>query len=203
MITPFVKGFLTTASLIGGIGIQNVFILKQGLIKSHVLPVILACWMIDVLLITIGVNGVGKLILAIPNFLYVTRYGGAAFLFCYGARAFYSSYKNDEGIAINSLDKKRPLIPTMMILLGVSFLNPHTYLDTMVLIGSVGAHLSGPARVLFIGGATSASLFWFIILCYGARYLAPYFQKNNTWRIFNFFVGCMMWTIAISLLYMN
>ncbi|RYE05691.1 MAG: amino acid transporter [Rickettsiaceae bacterium] len=203
MAGPFVKGFFTTASLIGGIGIQNIFVIKQGLTKSYISTVILMCWLIDVLLITLGVNGIGKLVISAPKLLNIIKNAGAIFLFSYGIKAFYSSYKNDQVIDLNHRDTKTSMLFVVINLLSVSFLNPHTYLDTMVLIGSVGAHFQKLERLLFISGAALASLSWFTILCYGARYLAPYFEKKNTWRIFNFFIGCMMFTIAISLLHIH
>lgn len=199
MLFAFLKGFFTTAALITAIGAQNIFVLKQGLMKSHVFIVILLCWLIDVMLISIGVNGVGKLIMTIPHLLDITKYGGAVFLFCYGFMALLSAYKCEMSMDANDL-KEKSLSSIIVTLLAVSFLNPHTYLDTMILIGSVGAHFQGIDRVFFIIGAINASLFWFIILCYGARYLAPYFQKPNVWRIFNIFVGITMWSIATSLI---
>lgn len=200
MVFPFFKGFLTTAGLITAIGAQNIFVLKQGLMRSHVLLVILLCCAIDAFLITIGVNGVGELIITVPYLLHITKYGGALFLFCYGAKAFIEAYKGKMVMEIVTAEYRQSVNKVILTLLAVSFLNPHTYLDTMVLIGSIGAHLNDSQQVFFIIGATCASLFWFILLCYGARFLAPYFQKASVWRIFNSFVGLTMWGIALSLI---
>jgi L-lysine exporter family protein LysE/ArgO len=199
MLLSFFKGFLTTAGLITAVGAQNIFVLKQGLMRSHVLLVIITCCTIDAFLIAIGVNGVGNLIITMPMLLHITKYGGALFLFCYGAKALYEAYKGEMTMKIDEANKKQSLKSVILTLLAVSFLNPHTYLDTMVLIGSVGAHLDDVERIFFIVGATFASFLWFTLLCYGARYLAPYFQKASVWRIFNSFVGIIMWGIAFTL----
>lgn len=199
MFASFLKGFCITASLVIAIGAQNIFILKQGLLRSHILLVVLLCWLIDVLLITIGVSGIGQITLTNPIFLHITQYGGALFLAAYGVKSFYAAYKGDDVIILDNANRES-LHSIIVNLLIVSFLNPHTYLDTMILIGSVGAHYDHLQRVLFIAGASLASLIWFILLCYGARYLAPYFRKRKVWRIFNICIGIMMWTIACSLL---
>jgi len=200
MIIPFIKGFLTTAGLITAIGVQNIFVLKQGLMKSHVLLVILMCCAIDSMLVTIGVNGVGKLIITVPHLLHITKYGGAIFLLFYGSKALLDAYRCEMVMKPNDTQHVQSITQVTLTLLAVSFLNPHTYLDTMVLIGSIGAHLNDEQQIFFIIGATLASLAWFILLCYGARYLAPYFQRREVWRIFNIFVGLTMWTIAASLI---
>ena len=199
MIIPLFKGFMTTAGLITAIGMQNVFVLKQGLMRSHVLLVIVLCCAIDSLLVTVGVNGVGKLILTVPHLLHITKYGGALFLFCYGSKALMDAYKGEMAMEVNNNENKQPVTQVVLTLLAVSFLNPHTYLDTMVIIGSVGAHLANGQQIFFIIGATCASLVWFILLCYGARFLSPYFQKREVWRMFNIFIGLTMWAIALSL----
>ena len=199
MLISFIKGFVTTAGLITVIGMQNIFVLKQGLMKSHVLLVILMCCAIDSLLVTVGVNGIGKLIITVPYLLHITKYGGAIFLFCYGCKAFIDAYRGEMEMKINDRHYAQSVTKVMLTLLAVSFLNPHTYLDTMVIIGSVGAHLANGQQIFFIIGATCASLVWFILLCYDARFLSPYFQKREVWRIFNIFIGLTMWVIALSL----
>ena len=199
MLISFLKGFCITASLVIAIGAQNIFALKQGLLRSHILLVVLLCWLIDMLLITIGVSGIGQIMLTNPIFLHITKYGGALFLTVYGIKSFYAAYQGDDVIVLDSTNRES-LYSIILNLLIVSFLNPHTYLDTMILIGSVGARYDHLQRISFIAGASLASLIWFILLCYGARYLAPYFRKPEVWRIFNICIGITMWAIACSLL---
>lgn len=197
---PFIKGFWTSAGLIIAIGAQNIFVLKQGIMKSHVLIIAVLCSLIDAFLIIVGVSGVGKLIVSIPGLLHVTKYGGALFCFWYGLRAFHSAVKSNNTINLGQHFEAPTLASTISAVLAVSFLNPHTYLDTIILIGSIGAQFQEKIERIFFGiGAISASFIWFFLLSYGAGYLAPLFTKSLTWRLLDCLVGIIMWSIAMSL----
>lgn len=197
---PFIKGFCTSAGLIMAIGVQNTFVLKHGIMKSHVLLIAILCSIIDAALIILGVGGAGKLIVSLPHLLHITKYGGAIFCFCYGGRAFYSALKSQNAIRLDDTNKEAGLYLTISTLLAVSFFNPHTYLDTVILIGSIGAQFQEEfKRLLFAIGAVTASSIWFFALAYGAGYLAPLFTRPFTWRLLDIFIGIVMWSIAGSL----
>lgn len=198
---PFVKGCGTGAGLIIAIGAQNAFVLKQGIMKSHVFIVALLCAIIDAVLIALGVGGLGKLITSVPYLLDITKYGGAVFLFYYGFRAFRSAYVAGQGLQIDESFEHPTLKVTILTLLAMSLLNPHVYLDTVVLLGSIGAQFEELERALFAIGAMVASFLWFFSLAYGASYFAPLFKKPRAWRILDICVGVIMWVIAISLLW--
>lgn len=196
---PFLEGCGTGASLIIAIGAQNAFVLKQGILKNHVFATALFCAITDALLITIGVAGFGELLTLNPILLVIAKWGGAAFLFYYGLRAFWSVF-SDHSLKIN---QKEPALPslkeTILILCALSFLNPHVYLDTVVLLGTIGSQFESVSRVFFTLGAIFASFTWFFGVCYGARYLAPLFSKPASWKVLDFLIGCIMWGIALSL----
>jgi L-lysine exporter family protein LysE/ArgO len=200
MFLPFAKGAVTSASLITAIGAQNAFVLKQGILGRHLFTVALLCALIDAVFITFGVKGLGELIVNTPPLLFTARYGGALFLFCYGLKSFYSAIKFKNGMIIDDALEIPTLSATIGIVLAISLLNPHLYLDTVVLIGSIGAQFSQEVeRNLFAVGAIFSSFIWFFCLAYGARYLAPLFGQAITWKILDFFIAILMWAIALSL----
>lgn len=197
---PLIKGFSTSAGLIMAIGAQNAFVLKQGIRRSHIFIIALLCSLIDAFLIILGVGGVGQLIVSVPNLLHIAKYGGIIFCLLYGTRSFIAAFTSKSSIKIEDAQRQDNLLSVIGMILAVSFLNPHTYLDTMILIGSIGAQFQeGGDKISFIIGAVLASITWFFALAYGAGYLAPLFSKSFTWRILDFVVGCIMWSISISL----
>lgn len=200
-VLPLLKGCGTSAGLIIAIGAQNAFVLKQGLMKSHVFLVAILCSVIDAVLIALGIGGLGNLISSTPYLLDITKYGGAAFLFYYGAKAFWAVYSSSQAIRLGDDFNKPTLKATILTLLAMSLLNPHVYLDTVVLLGSIAAQFDEEERVLFALGAMMASFIWFFSLSYGARYLSPLFQNPRAWKVLDILIGIIMWTIAISLLW--
>ncbi len=198
---PFATGCGTGACLIIAIGAQNAFVLKQGIMRSHVFTVALLCSIIDAALIALGVGGLGKIIASTPYLIMATKYGGAAFLFYYGLRAFRAAAQSPKLRVTQDTFDHPTLKATVLTLLALSLLNPHVYLDTVVLLGSIGAQFDPEERLLFALGAMTASFIWFFSLCYGAGYLAPLFEKPISWRILDALVGCVMWGIALSLLW--
>lgn len=198
---PLLQGCITGAGLIIAIGAQNAFVLKQGLLKNQVFVTALFCALADALLIALGVGGVGRILASNYELLFIAKWGGAAFLLWYGYRSFRSVFRS-KNLKASGSDTPN-LKETLLTLAALTFLNPHVYLDTVVLLGSIGAQFPSDERPFFAIGAMIASFVWFFGLCYGARLLAPLFEKPVAWKILDFGVGCVMWAIAISLLFSN
>ena len=196
----FLEGLSIGASLIIAIGAQNAFVLKQGILRKYVFITALICSLIDGALITAGVFGLGAIITRIPILMIVATIGGSLFLIVYGIRSLISVYKpkilNDAVVPKGLGD----LHATILTLLAFSFLNPHVYLDTVVLLGGIGARHPQAQRLSFVTGAASASVIWFFGLAYGSSILTPLFKKKLTWRILDFIIGCIMLFIAFKLI---
>ena len=197
-MTAFYAGLSLGLSLIIAIGAQNAFVLKQGLHKRHVFIVCLLCALSDGLLIAVGVSGFYLMVAKLPWLEGAARYGGAAFLLAYGARSFRAALCSSEALkvadhAADSLGR------TVLTCLGLTWLNPHVYLDTVVLLGSVSTQYPG-AKAHFAGGAVLGSCVFFFALGYGARILIPFFAKPVSWKILEAVIGVVMWSIAVSLL---
>lgn len=201
-VEPFVEGCGTGAGLIIAIGAQNAFVLKQGILKNYVFITALICTIIDALLIAVGVAGFGSLLTSNLLLLTVARWGGAVFLFYYSFRSFRAIFKS-ESLVLDGRPERPDLKMSIGTILALSLLNPHVYLDTVVLLGSISAQFPLYERMFFALGAMLASLIWFFSMGYGARYLAPLFHKPVAWKILDFFIGCVMWAIALSLILWN
>lgn len=201
MTSVFLSGFGVSAGLIMAIGAQNAHVLRQGLRREHVGMTILVCAVCDALLILLGVIGLGKVFTANPDWMTIARLGGAAFLGWYGLRALLSAFKGGS-LQVDGTDDKRKLTRTQALLAaaGFSLLNPHAYLDTVVLIGSVGSQQADALRPIFAAGAVTASFVWFGMLGYGARMLTPVFSRPMAWRVLDGLVAAMLWSIALMLL---
>jgi L-lysine exporter family protein LysE/ArgO len=197
-VTALAKGFGMGAGLIVAIGSQNAFVLTSALRKQHVLIVAALCIAIDITLILAGVWGLGALIQRFPVLLTVASWGGAAFLFTYGWLAFRRALKPSQLDA--NTEAATSLKVAVLTTLALSLLNPHIYLDTVILLGSIGGQLPKPEPVWFALGACLASLIWFSLLAWGGQRLAPWFANPLSWRILDVIVGVTMWAIAISLL---
>jgi L-lysine exporter family protein LysE/ArgO len=195
MMQAAFAGFSLGLSLILAIGAQNAFVLRQGLRRQHVLAIVLTCALSDALLIIAGVAGFGALIASLPALAQAMRWGGALFLLVYGARAFLAAWRGGE--TLNAGEAEGSLRAALLTCLALTWLNPHVYLDTVVLLGSVSAQY--PAWPFGIGAVT-ASFTFFFALGYGARLLAPVFARSVAWRILDVLVGVIMWSIAITLL---
>lgn len=200
-LTPLIQGFSLGAGLIIAIGAQNAFVLQQGLKRRHVFVTASIGTLCDATLITLGVAGLGTLVSQIPALTAITTWGGAAFLLFYGFRSFKSASIPASLEANPSQAPPATLRGTVLAMLAVSLLNPHVYLDTVILIGSVGAQYLARERVAFALGAVLASFTWFFGLAYGAAWLAPLFRRPLAWRILDIGVGCIMWAIAASLIW--
>ena len=185
-------------SLIVAIGAQNAFVLRQGLRREHVLAVVLICALSDAVLIAVGVAGVGTLLQLAPWLLVVVRIAGAGFLSIYGILAARRALK-PAALFAEDVGASTPLVTAIVTCLALTLLNPHVYLDTVVLLGSIAATHGGD-RWWFGLGAVAASIVWFSALGYGARLLRPLFAKPLAWRILDGFIAIVMFAIAISLL---
>lgn len=194
-------GFSLGFSLILAIGAQNAFVLKQGLKDEHVFLVSLICALSDAVLILIGVSGFHLLVASFPGLVTIARFGGAAFLFIYGLIGFYNALRVQQGLQPSDI-KSNSAWQSALICLAFTWLNPHVYLDTVVLLGSVSTQFSEEI-VQFAGGAITASFVFFFALGYGARLLRPVFAQARAWRVLDFLIGCIMWAIALRLVFMT
>ena len=194
----FQSGFALGLSLIVAIGAQNAFVLRQGLRREHVLAICLTCALSDAILIVAGVAGFGVLAQRAPWLEPAMRYGGAAFLIWYGLRNFHAAWKG--GVALEAGNGPAVSLRTALVTcLALTWLNPHVYLDTVVLLGSVSAQSAN--KLLFGAGAVVASFTFFFALGYGARGLRPFFAKPRSWRILDLCVGLTMLGLAASLIF--
>ncbi len=196
---PALEGFFLGAGLIIAIGAQNAFILRQGLRGKHVFILATICFISDALLITAGALGVGSLVAANPEVTKIAAIGGGGFLIIYGILSFKSAFKA-EALTISDNDKDISLTKAISVVLALTFLNPHVYLDTVVLMGSISGRYLGNERLLFVIGAVIASAIWFYGLGYGARILRPIFAKKIAWRILDILIGVIMWMIAYAII---
>lgn len=195
-MTAFLFGFVTSLSLIVAIGAQNAFVLRQGIRDEHVLPVVTLCAISDLALIVAGIAGVGALVTAHPNLTTVARYGGAAFLIGYGLLAAKRAIRPATLTPSESAPAR--LSAVLITCLALTFLNPHVYLDTVVLLGTL-ANQQGEGRWVFGSGAAAASVVWFFGLGFGARRLAGVFATPRTWRILDWLIAATMITLGMSL----
>ncbi|SDX36560.1 LysE/ArgO family amino acid transporter [Litoreibacter albidus] len=194
----FFSGFALSFTLIMAIGAQNAFVLRQGIRREHVLLCVLVCAISDAVLITLGVTGFGALNEKMPWLGPIMRYGGALFLLAYGAMAIRSALTGTEALNVEGRARSdwRKVVAT---LLALTWLNPHVYLDTVILLGSIAAQY-GEDRAVFGAGAVTASFVFFLLLGFGARLLAPLFVRPKAWRVLDALVGLTMWSIALSLI---
>lgn len=199
MSSSFLPGFTLGFSLILAIGAQNAFVLRQGLRQEHVFWTCLACAVSDAILITVGVAGFGSLATLIPWFEPVMRYGGAAFLLCYGLVSLKKAWLGGDALKAEN-GRSAGLAATILTVLAFTWLNPHVYLDTVVLIGAISAQFAD--RFSFGVGAVVSSFVFFFGLGYGARLLAPVFERPRAWQVLDVLIGLIMWAIAAKLVIM-
>ncbi len=196
-MTIFITGFAIILSLIVAIGAQNAFVLRQGIRNRHIGAVVLTCVLSEAILISTGVAGFGALSRQFPAIEPISRWGGALFLLLYGTlslrRAFLSS------VSLEARGKaEQSVAAAVLTCLALTWLNPHVYLDTVVLLGTIAGNY-GTDRWIFGAGALSASTVFFIVLGYGAGALQPWFAEPRAWRMLDAGVGFLMWFIAATL----
>ena len=198
MNTDFWSGMATGMALIVAIGSQNAYVLRQGIRREHVLSLVLFCSVSDAVLILAGIGGAGALIRGNEALLQATRYGGALFLFSYAILAAKRAWQGSQLHLETS--SGTTLGAALAACFGFTFLNPHVYLDTVVLLGSIANQRPDPGRWVFGVGACLGSLVWFSALGFGARYLAPLFQTTTAWRVLDSIIALTMAAMAITLL---
>jgi L-lysine exporter family protein LysE/ArgO len=196
----FTTGFALSATLIVAIGAQNAFVLRQGLRREHVTPIVIFCVLADLALIGGGVAGLARLLGDLPALTRALTVAGAIFLLWYGIQALRRALKPQAlqaGASVERVSLSRALAQAF----GFTFLNPHVYLDTVLLMGAIGARQAVDGRVAFVGGAACASAVWFTGLGFGARLLAPVFARPLAWRVLDTAVALTMIGLAVMLVW--
>jgi len=199
MLSAFLTGFFLGLSLIIAIGAQNAFVLRQGILGQHVFYVALFCALADALLITIGVVGISFFLNNFISQNLNTLFSlSAIWLFGYGVIRLKSAFKSNKTIEVE-VSSLKDLLPTISVVAVLTFLNPHVYLDTMILIGSISQQFSGFQKITFTLGAALASFVFFFSLAYGARLLTPLMQRPFSWKVLDSLIALIMFTIAFNL----
>ncbi len=201
MINALLQGFFLGLSLIIAIGAQNAFVLKQGLKGQHIFAICLVCAASDAILICVGVFALQIIENHMPTVSVYARYLGALFLFAYGAKSFLSALNQSSTLKPKG-QAASGLLKAVATCLALTWLNPHVYLDTVVLLGSISTQY-GEYVNYFALGATLSSFCFFFSLGYGSTQLRPLFNKPITWKLLDIFIGIVMWSIAASLLFNN
>lgn len=198
-LSVFVTGLGMGLSLILAIGAQNAFVLRQGLRGEHVLAVCLTCALSDAVLIVLGVTSFARIAALLPWIDPAMRLGGAAFLLWYGARSLRSALASRDALRVSAEGRAAPLGRVLAACLAITWLNPHVYLDTVVLLGTISTRFAG-AQAVFAAGAITASFLFFLALGFGAARLRPVFARPRAWRILDGAIACVMWAIAARLI---
>lgn len=198
MLTDFLTGLATGLALIVAIGSQNAYVLRQGILRQQVLPIVAFCALSDALLIAAGIGGAGVLVRGNDTLMQLTRLGGALFLASYGALAARRAWQGGQLQPDQS--RAATLMSALTACFGFTFLNPHVYLDTVVLLGSMANQRPDAGRWLFGAGAATGSVLWFSLLGFGARFLAPLFTSVRAWRVLDGLIALTMWALALMLL---
>lgn len=196
--SAFVQGLVLSLGLIVAIGAQNAFVLRQGLRREHVGSVVLFCAVADAVLIAGGVFGMAQALGEHPGFARTLALAGAAFLATYGWQALRRA-RQSHGLRAEETGASLRLAGALAQAAAFTLLNPHVYLDTVLLVGSIGAQQPVALRPWFVAGASFASLFWFGLLGFGARWLAPWFARPKAWQVLDGLIGVTMWVLAILL----
>lgn len=197
MWQSYLNGLLVAAGLIMAIGAQNAFVLAQGLRREHHFPVAMLCVVCDAVLVAVGVFGLANVLAQNPTLLAMARWGGVVFLGWYGLQALRRACSS-QSLEQNGSAGVRSRRAVLLSALAVTLLNPHVYLDTVLLIGSLGAQQAEPGA--YVVGAASASLLWFSALALGAAWLAPWLARPATWRLLDIMVAAMMFGVAAQLI---
>jgi L-lysine exporter family protein LysE/ArgO len=195
MGSVFLQGMALSLGLIIAIGAQNAFVLRQGLRREHVASVVFFCAITDALLIAAGVLGMAQALGESPMVAHALALAGAVFLAAYGWNALRRALQQN-GLLANEEGDGLTWAAAMAQAAAFTLLNPHVYLDTVLLVGSIGAQQPADLQVWFVAGASSASLLWFCALGFGARWLAPLFAKPRAWQVLDILIGLTMWALS-------
>ncbi|WP_420550446.1 LysE/ArgO family amino acid transporter [Litorivicinus lipolyticus] len=199
-LTIFVQAFFLAAGLIMAIGAQNAHVLRQGIAGHYVGLTVALCAFFDTVLMTAGVYGFGWLLQTVPQLESIARLGGAAFLLWYGLRCARSACAPLAGVSVQARVATNWIVAVTTVT-AFTLLNPHVYLDTVVLIGSIGGAYQGAERMAFAAGSVTASWVWFACLGYGARLIRPWFENPRAWQVLDGIIAAVMFTIAAALLW--
>ena len=192
-VAPFLRGFGISFGLIAAIGAQNAYLLTRAILRNHHWVIALVCSILDAALITLGILGLGVVVESFPGLLKAFTIFGALFVWLYGLLAFKRAFASDQ---LHTGGTKVSLIVAISTVLSLSLLNPHVYLDTVVLIGSISLQEIEPHRIWFGVGAITASIVWFFALALCGQLMQGLFQSSLSWRILDIIVGIIMWSIA-------
>ena len=195
MGSVFLQGLALSLGLIVAIGAQNAFVLRQGLRREHVASVVFFCAITDALLIAAGVLGMGQALGERPMVAHALALAGAVFLAVYGWKALNRALQQN-GLLANEKGDGLTWAAAMAQAAAFTLLNPHVYLDTVLLVGSIGAQQPEGLQAWFVAGASSASLLWFCALGFGARWLAPLFAQPRAWQVLDILIGLTMWVLS-------
>jgi L-lysine exporter family protein LysE/ArgO len=198
--SAFTTGFALSATLIIAIGAQNAFVLRQGIRKEHIAPIVIFCALADLVLIGAGVLGLASVLGDSPGLVSVLTIAGSAFLVGYGLRALRRAL-TPQSLQASAGQGPITLGNAMAQAAGFTLLNPHVYLDTVLLMGSIGTRQPPDLRLWFVGGAACASGVWFTTLGFGARLLAPIFARPSAWRVLDTLIGLTMLSLAVMLIH--
>ncbi len=198
MLSPFATGLVTGLTLIVAIGAQNAFVLRQGLLRRLVGPVVAICALSDIVLILAGVAGIGAIVEQAPRALVVVRWLGVGFLGWYGVRTLLRA-RDPEALRSAQAGEVRQGV-VLLQAVALTWLNPHVYLDTVLLLGSIANHEGATGRWWFAAGAGLASILWFAALGYGARLASPLLARPRAWQVLDIIIGLTMIAIAVALL---
>lgn len=200
MLSMFIQGVLISGGLIVAIGAQNAYLLRQGLLGQKVYYACAVCFICDAVLISLGILGVGTVLQQYPFFLNSLALIGAVFLYWYGLNSFYRAYKGNSHLDIQqNASKEQSLSKLVFTTLAITLLNPHVYLDTLVIIGGIGGTLGTEEKHWFLFGSIVASFIWFFGLGYASKKLIPFFASNKTWVVLDSIIGVVMCWIATGL----
>lgn len=198
MLHTYLQGFAIGLSLIVAIGAQNAFVLKQGLKKQAVFWVCFVCALSDSILVVLGITGFSTVIQLYPELVGFAKWAGAVFLLWYGLQHAIQAFKSNQSLHAGSQNEIQ-LSKIIIVCLALTWLNPHVYLDTVVLIGSISTQFE-QTKLYFALGVITASWFFFFSLGYGARVLIPVFANPKAWKVLDVVIALIMWSIAISLI---
>lgn len=198
MLQTYLQGIAVGFSLIVAIGAQNAFVLKQGLKQQSVFWVCFVCALSDSILILLGITGFSVVLQHYPSVLGMAKWAGALFLFWYGFQHLLAAFKSNQGLH-EAQQNETNLGQILLVCLALTWLNPHVYLDTVVLIGSISTQFE-QSKLYFALGTMTASWLFFFSLGYGARLLTPVFENPKAWRVLDGLIALIMWGIALSLI---
>jgi L-lysine exporter family protein LysE/ArgO len=199
-ISALINGSLLGGALIIAIGAQNMFVIKQGLARNQIFTVVLISSIVDASLIALGALGLGSLIAAYPLGIQIATIGGAAFLLIYGALSLYRAYKPNPEIIVEDVAVTSSFKKAAFMTLAFALLNPHVYLDTVILLGGIASNYPFEERLYFVLGAIVTSFVWFFAIGYGARLLSPLMRNPMGARILDLLVALMMFVVAAGLI---